>query len=185
MQAQVSPPCSQGMVCSIVAAGCVGGGRVASCSSPSRISTRWRSLSLGSWAVVWCRWSQSSTGMGSRSTASSGQPVPPGSRRLGPGSRSRQVPYPPSAAMLMPDELLTPGEGPRAGSPDPGGVVGAGRRARLLAIWRTVARGRPGVTGLAAAWAATRRRRSGARSVPAFVGRVWRSRGRGGARRGW
>ena len=101
-------------------------------------------MPLGSWAEVRCRWSQSLTGMGSRSTASSGPPVPPGSRRVGPGSRSRQVRYPPSAAMPVPGEPLRPGgpgeplrpggpgeplrpgEQPGAGSPDRGGVAGPG-----------------------------------------------------------
>ena len=149
--------------------------------SPSRVSTRCRSAGLGSWAVVWCRSSHSSNQNRLKIDRQAFRPpAPSGSRRPGPGSDDRQVPYPPGAAMLVPDELLSARN------------LGPGRRTRVAwscralrqfpAIWRTVARGRPGVTGLAAGVGGYQAQAVWCADVPAFVCRVWRSRGRGGAR---
>ena len=65
------PPCSQGMACSKSQrrAARRQGRHV---HSASRISARCRSRPPGSWARVWCRWSQSVTAIGSRSKISSG-----------------------------------------------------------------------------------------------------------------
>ena len=130
--------------------------------SPSRISTRWRSRSPGSWALVWCRWSQSVTGIGSRSTVRSG-PCAAG--------RSRQVPYSLGGPVCSPGGpvlgvVLALGRERRVGRAHPWAVgwpcwsvtvthqVVAGLAAAAVAIARAMSASRGPKPGASPGWSA-------------------------------